>query len=218
MTDAHHRRHDALLAALDLLVEHWGGAHFPPKPQGSGRRTPPRSKPPLSPDVLSALDAAWRDLRSWGQLVMEERDLTVGPRSDSGPDLALFLARHADWLSRHEAAEDVVAEISRHAHRVESMALGRRTRRVPLGGCPQVCIDAVGMTIGPCDGTLVAVVHEEEEMLPALVRCDIDREHVWSPSEWPALGRKLGRIHQDGALALVNAITGRTGLLRHTSG
>ena len=36
MTDAHHRRHDALLAALDLLVEHWGGAHFPPKPQGVG--------------------------------------------------------------------------------------------------------------------------------------------------------------------------------------
>lgn len=218
MTEALHRRHDALLRALDLLVEHWSAAHTPPKPVGVGRRTPPRSKPPVSPEVLSALDAAWRDLRSWGQLVMEERGLTVGPRSDSGPDLALFLARHADWLSRHEAAEDALGELERHARRVESMALGRRTRRVPLGGCPQVVLDAVGVTIGPCSGTLVAVVHEEEEMLPAVVRCDEDREHAWAPSEWPALGRKLGRVSPDGALTLVRAITGRTGLLRHTSG
>src|SRR5690606_4634061 len=95
------RRYQALLAALDLIVDAWDGAHNPPTPVGTGRRTPPRSKPPCSPDVLSALDAAWRDLRSWGQLVMEERDLTLGPRAMTGPDLALFLARHADWLAGH---------------------------------------------------------------------------------------------------------------------
>ena len=216
--DRQHRRHTALLASLDALVEHWGGAHDPPTLPGVGRRQPPRSKPPVSPQVLSVLDAAWRDLRSWGQLVMDERDLTLGPRSASGPDLALFLARHADWLSRHGAAEDVCAEMARHARQIEGMAKGRRTRRVALGDCPQVALDENAVTIGPCEGTLVALVHDEEDMLPAVVRCGADREHACTPGEWPALGRKLGRIHQDGALALVNAITGRTGLLRHTSG
>ena len=66
-------------------------------------------------------------------------------------------------------------------------------------------------------GTLVALVHDEEDMLPAVVRCDTNREHAWTPGEWPALGRKLGRTSQAGALALVNAIAGRS-LLRHQVG
>jgi len=204
------RRYQALLAALDLIVDAWDGAHNPPTPVGTGRRTPPRSKPPCSPEVLSALDAAWRDLRSWGQLVMEERDLTLGPRAMTGPDLALFLARHADWLARHEAAEDCTREMARHSRKLEAMAKGRRTRRVILGACPEPSMDEEGLLLGPCPGTLVALVHDEEDLLPAVVRCDVDREHAWTPSQWPALGRKLGRISPTGAQALVDAIAGRT--------
>ena len=124
----------------------------------------------------------------------------------------------ATHIARHDAAEDVCAEMARHARQIEGMAKGRRARRVVLGGCPQVALDENAVTIGPCEGTLVALVHDEEDMLPAVVRCDTDREHAWTPGEWPALGRKLGRTSQAGELALVNAITGRTGLLRHTSG
>lgn len=205
-----HRRHDALLEALDGLVNFWDGAHEPPTQVSSGRRTPPRSKPPVSAEVLSTMDAAWRDLRSWGQLVMQERDLTLGPRAMTGPDLALFLARHADWLARHVAAEDCVDELRKHARKVEGMAKGRRTKRVVLGACPEPEVDEDGLLMGPCAGTLVALVHDEEDLLPAVVRCDVCRDHAWTPSQWVALGRKLGRTTQPGVAALSEAITGRT--------
>lgn len=206
------RRYNGLLAALDTIVDHWHGAHHPPMPAGhTGRRTPPRSKPPIDPSLLSDLDAAWRDLRSWSQLVMEERDLTLGPRGNEGPDLALFLARHADWLSRHEAAEDARAELSRHARRIEATAKGRRTRRLTIGSCPEHLIveEYTTPSIVRCTGTLLAVVHDEDDLLPAVVRCDTDREHTWAPGEWQALGRRLGRTSQDGVESLAAAIIGR---------
>lgn len=212
-----HHRHNALLEALDTLTEFWEPAHQPPTRDSNTRRTPPKSKPPLSAEVLSTMDAAWRDLCSWGQLVMQERDLTLGPRAMTGPDLALFLARHADWLARHVAAEDCIDELRKHARKVEGMAKGRRTRRVVLGACPEPQVDEDGLLMGPCTGTLVALVHDEEDLLPAVVRCDVCRDHAWAPSQWVALGRKLGRTKQAGAEALVDAIAGRA-TVRHRVG
>lgn len=187
-------RHDALIEALDALTDHWLPAHTPPRTAGSGRRSVPRSRPPLSPEVLSIMDAAWRDLRSWAQLIMEERDLTVGPPGPTGPDLATFIARHADWMARHIAAEDCVDELRRHARLVGNLATGRRVRRVMVGPCPEAEVGEDGLMKGQCEGSLVALVHDEDEFLPAVVRCDQWRDHVWTPHQWPALGRRLGRV------------------------
>lgn len=206
-----HRRHEHLLEALDTIVEYWRGAHEPPVREGARTRSKPSSKPPLPVGVLSTLDAAWRDLRSWGQLVMEERDLTLGPRAMTGPDLALFLARHADWLSRHDAADEALTELAHHARKVEDMAKGNVTRRLAIGPCPDMTLvqDVEPPTFRKCEGELTALVHYSEDMLPAVVRCSEDQEHVWTPSQWPALGRKLGRTSHAGAQALVDAIAGR---------
>ena len=142
---------------------------------------------------------------------MQERDLTLGPRANTGPDLALFLARHADWLARHVAADDCVDELRRHARKVEAMAKGRRTRRVMLGGCPELVLDeeVYPPRIDPCIGSLVALVHDEEDLLPAVVRCDVCRDHAWTPSQWVALGRKLGRAGGAGAQALADLVSNR---------
>ena len=194
MSETADRSHYALLDALDTLVEFWHGAHHPPRRPGGKQTGKPTSRPPVPVGTLSTLDAAWRDLRSWAQLIMEERDLTVGPRTPEGPDLALFIARHADWLARHVAAEDAWHELARHARLVRDLAKGNVTRRVEVGQCPELVVtDPDNPVIHPCKGSLVAVIHYADDVLPAAVRCSEDREHAWTAGQWTTLGRKLGR-------------------------
>ena len=200
----HHRTRRAIEEAVDAIVEHWPGSLTPPPQPGAQSRAKPSSKPPMPVSALNARESAWRDLRSWAQLVMEERDLTLGPRSTTGPDIALFLARHADWLSRHEAGRDCAAELAGHAGRLRDLATGSYTKRFPVGACPEqvtdedgaLVLDADGLTQN-CPGQLFALMRREdavESLLPRMVTCDTNRGHVWEPSQWHALGRRLGHI------------------------
>lgn len=213
MIDAgqHHRTRQAIETAVDVIVEFWPGSAAPPPQPGARSRTVPASKTPMPVAALNAREAAWRDLRSWCQLVMEERALTVGPRTTDGPDLALFLARHADWLARHEAGRDCADELHRHARTLRDLATGSYTRRFPVGACPEPVIDDTGVEVGRCPGSLFALLRREdarEALLPRMVTCDVDRDHVWSPSQWHALGKRLGvALSPDGMERLTRAIT-----------
>lgn len=232
---ARERTRRRLLDALDILAEHWSAAERPQVTREGGERRPaPASRPPLPIDPASALDAAWRDLRSWGQLIIEERDLSAGPRTGhapscprgctdrhpaTGPQIARWLALHADWLAAHPAGDDCAEELHRHARRVRAIALGHRSRRFQIGRCPQVDVDEDGLA-ATCVGTLWALVRQEDDMLPDRVVCDTDDEHVWSPSQWPALGRRLGNLHPEGMDRLMQRLAGHTsttgpGLTRH---
>lgn len=209
--------------ALDTIAAHWDGAMSPPKPANSERRTPPRSKPPMPIDPASAIDAAWRDLRSWGQLVMEERDLSQGPRTGhtpacrtactdkhpaTGPQIARWLALHADWMAAHEAGPDAAAELARHGRRLRDIDLGYRSRRFIVGQCPEEIHDETSPITEPCIGNLWALIREEDTMLPDRVVCDANEWHTWSPSQWAALGRRLGNLHPDGVERLLNRLSG----------
>ena len=221
LTRARTRRR--LEEALDTIAEHWAGAENPPKPEGSTRRTPPRSKPPMPIDPASAIDAAWRDLRSWGQLVMEERGVTHGPRTGhttkcrthcatkhtaTGPQIARWLALHADWLAAHDAGEDAAVELARHGRRLRDIDLGYRSRRFIVGTCPEETYDEAEPLTKPCTGNLWALIREEATMLPDRVVCDASEDHTWSPSQWAALGRRLGNLHPDGVERLLNRLSG----------
>lgn len=214
--------------ALDDLAEHWTGAEHPPMPEGSVRRPQPASRLPMPLDPASAVDAAWRDLRSWGQLVMEERDLTQGPRTGhtpacrvgcdqrhpaTGPQIARWLALHAEWLAAHDAGEDAADELARHARRLRDIDLGYRSRRFQIGRCPEEVHDEQWERHGltqECTGNLWALIREEDTMLPDRVVCDAHEEHTWSPSQWAALGRRLGNLHPDGVERLLNRLAGYT--------
>ena len=203
-----------LLDGLDLIADNWHGACHPLGQEGSVRRPAPASKPPVPIDHTSALDACRRDLRSWGQLMLEEGGAQHGPRTTDGQpangrQLARWLAVHVEWLAAHDAGHDAAEEIHRHGRRVRAIALGYRSRRFQVGRCPEVLDDLDGDGLmQSCTGGLWALVRQEDGMLPDRVVCDATDEHQWSPSQWGALGRRLGNLHPDGVERLLSRLGG----------
>ncbi|MFK5691296.1 hypothetical protein ACI3EY_16685 [Ornithinimicrobium sp. LYQ92] len=203
-----------LETALDQIANHWHGAQNPPPAAAStGSKKPkPGSRLPMPLDPASAVDEAWRTLRSWGQLVMEERGVTVGPRTGhtpscsrgctekhgpTGKQIAQWLALHAEWLSAHDAGEYAAHELARHGRRLRDIDLGYKSRRFQIGPCPEETItDEMGVTEA-CTGGLWALIREEDNMLPDRVVCDHNGDHTWSPSQWAALGRRMGNPSAD---------------------
>src|SRR5690606_8689267 len=130
----------------------------------------------------------------------------------TGPQIAHWLALHSDWLAAHAAGPDAAEELHRHGRRVRDIALGYRSRRFQVGACPEEIIDDVMGVSKPCTGGLWALVRQGDDMLPGRGVCDVEAAHVWTPSQWPALGRRLGNLHPDGVERLMSRIVGyRTG-------
>lgn len=194
LVTAHRQRvRTRLLDATDLLAAHWTGAQHPPREPGPRHRAVPASRPPTPIGPTSTRDAAWRDLRSWCQMVMEERDLTEGPRDTGAVSLAMFLARHADWIAAHEAGQDCADELAGHARRIRDLDRGYHARRFQLGPCVEDVHDDAGIETWRCEGNLWALMRQEDDLLPDKVACDVTVEHVWRPGQWPALGRRMGQ-------------------------
>ena len=121
-------------------------------------------------------------LSSWSGLVAEERRVTAPARSVEA--LVTFLGRHIDWIAAHVAvteATDEVAQLVRAARRV---AYPTPVRRVAIGGCVEV----------GCGGELMAVVHPQEPLLPAEIRCDVDPRHSWLEHHWMQLRHRMGTV------------------------
>lgn len=199
-----------LTDALDMLAHHWTGAMHPPAGQHSGRRTQPASRPPTPIGPTSVRDAAWRDLRSWCQLVMDERDLHTAPQAQTGAGLARWLTTHADWLAAHEAGKDCADEMARHARLIRDLDRGYHARRFQLGPCVEDVHDEAGVETYRCTGSLWALMRQEDDLLPDKVACDAVEEHVWRPGEWARLGVRMGMVHPAGVDRLVARLAGYT--------
>lgn len=208
MSDASNRTHDRILEATKTIKEQWPATFNPGRVEVSRVRSKPGSRTPLPVAELNTRDSAWRDMRSWAQLVMEERDLTRGPDSSEAPDLAHFLARHAEWLSRHEAGRDCADELARHAKALEDLAKGHHVKRYQIGPCPEQTITDDGIDQIPCTGGLWALMNQGDVLLPAHVQCDGPQGHSWSPSEWASLGRRVTGLSPQGAERLINRLGG----------
>lgn len=177
-----HRTEDRIIAACRTIDSLWGLMHV--GPSGVSAHGSPSS------DVVNGLDRrvslaheVTALVNSWCRLVIEERGTQHGiPLGTDVPMMLTFLQRHARWLSGHESGPDAADELTKMADRVRTCAVGPSTRRFVIGSCPVVIEDAA------CPGSLFAVFHLEQTLLPAEVLCAAHLEHRWSPREWIHLG------------------------------
>lgn len=153
---------------------------------------------PLSLDVLEARRDVLHDLHFWAKFILDEVNggtitTTVQP---TVPDMAAFIDRWCDLLIEQfpDDAANLEAETGKHARKLEALSKGWRTKRVQIGKCPEQTVtgEPGQETFEPCNGTLWALVREQDTLLPEVIKCDADDDHQWLPWQWPALGRRLG--------------------------
>jgi alkanesulfonate monooxygenase SsuD/methylene tetrahydromethanopterin reductase-like flavin-dependent oxidoreductase (luciferase family) len=145
-----------------------------------------------------AAAARWQihhDLVTTVRLVMEERGFTAP--GDSIAEMALWLSRSADWLAAHPSAGERANEAADWLSAARNAINPDPPKRVQIGPC--VVVD--------CPGTLTAVVRAQDSLLPSAITCswwelladegraqvveDGGEVHVWTPSAWHSLGRRM---------------------------
>lgn len=112
-------------------------------------------------------------LASWCGLVSTEREVP-GPDELSVRKLASYLAIHLHWLCAHQAAPDLVDELSELADAVSEALRPNAGFRVAVGQCPTP----------DCDRVVHAEAYREGGE-PYEVSCEAG--HVWAPEHWLSL-------------------------------
>ncbi len=159
----------------------------------------------LTPAVVKLRDDIRNELAGWARIVCEDRDITY-TGTDDVHDIAYFLATHADWISRQEFAADLwtgliydpdgtithrldprtneVTVIDTRALRTQARSLLQPsgTRRMDIGH--ERCLNVA------CQGFLIAVVRDIDELLPSKVWCEKCGQE-WPAGSWLTLGRKI---------------------------
>lgn len=104
---------------------------------------------PVSLAVLDVRQSVAATVYGWARVLIEDRDLQHARVGDvQVPPMCDLLTRHADWLSGHEAAHDMAAELTAAAAAIEKVTPPTRhrnerrpgerintDRRIPLGEC-----------------------------------------------------------------------------------
>jgi hypothetical protein len=118
-------------------------------------------------------------LGSWCALVADERRVAT-PRRQAD-ELAAFLARHLDWLSRHPAAPELSDELAGLVRLLHRAAYSSAARQIRLGACVEP----------ECAGELVAMIGAPGRRPGTQILCRIDPAHRWDEQQWLELSRRM---------------------------
>lgn len=184
LTDAQ-RLADDITTAMTALARDWPHMLRPGDTQAPGRATSSgvnlEDNSPSGVDTnritrtLSLRRFAMDLLNSWSRLVMEDRPITNAatlPLSTDVPAMADFIARHADWLSGHEAAEDARGELTDLAHRCHFVAYPSRRESMSLGRCPLEVPQGDEAVMGECGGDVRYRLQYDERDGEAMAACN----------------------------------------------
>ncbi|MEV8017465.1 hypothetical protein AB0O76_14195 [Streptomyces sp. NPDC086554] len=182
------------LVALGLLYDELANTltHAPSRRTAGKVRERGTPGIPLNTQVLDIRSDIRTVLASWAALVCEQRSVPAPARDTSA--LTAFLVGHADWLTGHEAAQDIAAETDDLVRLAWSALSDRRDGSVPVGSC-----------VRPgCEGELVAHLSPRTPTGRAAVVCSADPAHSWRPDAWhtltsppPRTARSAGLTAQD---------------------
>jgi hypothetical protein len=140
----------------------------------------------LSLPALKARTAIRAELVSWVRITHEERGLVVWP-ANSIAAMAVWLGSHIGWISAQSWAPEFARTIGDTASEAKAAAYPANVRRIDVGPCP----------VRECDGTLNAYLHNDDDLLPSVIRCnavhddDETEPHEWAAADWMALGRLI---------------------------
>lgn len=153
--------------------------------------------PGVNPAAADARSEIRSTLASWCRLIGEERGLTLP--EDKVTAMGRYLARHADWLAAHPAADDVVDELHELAHgRPRRIAYPGGSRKFPVAlpdgsyaVCPESLTDEETGESVDCPGTLWTILRKDASLLPSEIACNHSEQHRWPTSRWLRLGARL---------------------------
>ena len=169
----------------------------------------------LDPDVVKARDNIKHLLVSWALIAIEEGTWSSTP-DDTPRAIATWLLHRIDWLVSHDWADELATNARTTVREARAQVQPNTTYRIELGPCPELLpvVDDAGPHLEPCKGTVVAVMRRatSRELLPSVVACtehgdDEDNPHTWGPTQWHALGRRMGRSdHADAVEAFLRTL------------
>ena len=113
-------------------------------------------------------------LNGWTRVVMEDRPVTKAlPDVRSAGGMCVFLERHAQWMSGHEAAEDMAGEVEALARSVKAVTQPQRREWMSLGSCPlEIEQDTDdGLVMVTCGGQVRAWPRHTDEDGQVMARC-----------------------------------------------
>lgn len=162
-----------------------------------------------SPDrglvINEAVSTTIREVRAWlefvARMVIDERNLSAGPKDQTAPGLAKWLARHVDWLGKHpdeSMASSLSIEAAQHHRDVKRRAYPSGVRRMDFEQihCTEHSTSDLGERV-PCEGTMYAMILPWTSGCPDLT-CTVDQTHQVEPATWMRPGWKR---HLDPAAA-----------------
>lgn len=124
-------------------------------------------------------------LNGWSRVVMEDRPVTKAlPDGKDALSMARFLETHAQWVSGHEAAEDMAGEVEALAREVKAVTQPQRREWINLGSCP-LEVEAEtddGLAMVTCGGQVRAWPRAEDrdgEVMARCRRCGIEAVAAW---------------------------------------
>jgi hypothetical protein len=111
--------------------------------------------------------------------------------------MAAWLARSFDWLAAHPSAGERANEAADWLSAARNAINPNPLKRIRLGSC----------VVPGCPGVLTAMMRPQDLLLTDVITCswwailadegraqvveDGGEEHVWPPSAWHALGRRM---------------------------
>ena len=122
-------------------------------------------------------------LNAWSRVVMEDRPVTKAlPDGGHVPNMCRFLHTHAQWMSGHEAAEDMAGEVETLARSVKALTQPERREWISLGSCPleQEFDPETGAEV--CGGQVRAWPRAEDrdgETMARCRRCGVEAVATW---------------------------------------
>ncbi len=135
--------------------------------------------------VISHRRYALDVLNAWCRVVMEDRPITNPkslPLGSDVPGMARFIGTHAEWLSHHDAADDVRDELGKIARKIQAIVTPPERDWISLGSCPlEVEFDpAVGVQV--CEGSVRAWPRAEDrdgEVMAQCRKCGTEAVTAW---------------------------------------
>lgn len=170
------------------------------------------------PTRLATLKRTAADvLNGWSRVVMEDRPVESALPDGSSPvSMCLFLERHAQWMSGHEAAHDMADEVEQIARAAKRYTTPTPPTSWKIGDCPlSVEVDGEMVTCGGSVRYREDYRDKDGEAMPKCSRCGEEAVVSWWEDrmyDHPELRRML--TYDDVAM-LAHRILGRP-VQRHT--
>lgn len=192
MTDTTHDLETAMLASLRGISTHWDAMLTPTSSGGQGGSQSARITADDHADTEADIDRATRIvslrrftvdvLNGWSRVVMEDRPVTKAlPDGSDAKGMCVFLERHAQWMSGHEAVEDCAGELADIARRIDNLVTPKRREWIALGSCP-----LKAETETPCGGQVRAWPRAEDrdgEVMAKCQTCGTEAVATWWESQ-----------------------------------